>query len=221
MAPRDLQPLTAAPSPLASAPRDPLPLAAAPVPYRVMKGGGGCGRQEGICSTSPLRPPPLFLHLSTVVAAVGGKGMGVAGVAHIGFMPVACPAVARAAPAPPPPAPTFLLHPPAAGAALGGRGSAVPAPLPPPLLLHLSAAGAAVGGRVWGWRVWRVLLSPERLLHRPPPAPPFLLHPPAVGAAVGGRGSAAPAPPAPPPPFLQPPPAAGAAVGEGMGVVGV
>ncbi|CAI5516546.1 unnamed protein product [Closterium sp. Naga37s-1] len=106
MAPRDLQPLTAAPSPLASAPRDPLPLAAAPVPCRVMKGGGGCGRQEGICSTSPLCPPPSPPSLCCGCSS-WGEGMGVAGVAHIGFMPVAHPAVTRVAPAPPPPAPPF------------------------------------------------------------------------------------------------------------------
>ncbi|CAI7860264.1 unnamed protein product, partial [Closterium sp. NIES-53] len=47
--------------------------------------------------------------------------MWVAGVAHDGFLPVARPAIARAAPTPPPP-PPFLLHPPAARAALEVAG---------------------------------------------------------------------------------------------------
>ncbi|CAI7797545.1 unnamed protein product [Closterium sp. NIES-54] len=64
MAPRDLPPLTTAPSPLASAHRDLLPLAAAPVPRRIMEGKGvargvtvsSCPR--ALQSHAQLRPRP-------------------------------------------------------------------------------------------------------------------------------------------------------------------
>ncbi|CAI7737706.1 unnamed protein product, partial [Closterium sp. NIES-53] len=62
MAPRDLQPLTAAPSPLASAPRDLSPLAAAPVPRHIMEGTGvargGSSCPRALQSHAQLRPRP-------------------------------------------------------------------------------------------------------------------------------------------------------------------
>ncbi|CAI7835116.1 unnamed protein product [Closterium sp. NIES-53] len=118
---------------------------------------------EGTCSTSPPptpRPPPSPPSLCCRCRS-GGKGMGVASVANLLL-------------------PERLLHrpfsylPPAAGAAVGGRGSAAPAPptLPPrpPFLLHFWGGRRGRGGR-------REPLQPHPLPCLSPPA----------ATAVGGR----------------------------------
>ncbi|CAI7824980.1 unnamed protein product, partial [Closterium sp. NIES-53] len=62
MAPHDLQPLTAALSPLASAPCNPSPLAVAPVPCSILKGKGvargGSPCPRALQSHAQLRPRP-------------------------------------------------------------------------------------------------------------------------------------------------------------------
>ncbi|CAI5506408.1 unnamed protein product [Closterium sp. Naga37s-1] len=110
--------------------------------------------------------------------------------------------------------PPFLLHFPAAGAAVGGRGSAAPAP-PRPLFSSIPG-GWRIVEQQWGGRGSAapapppppLLLSPSATvqqwgggdLQHQPPSPPFLLHPWGVadsGAAVGGEGICSTSPPTP------------------------
>ncbi|CAI7791752.1 unnamed protein product [Closterium sp. NIES-53] len=140
------------------------------------------------------------------------RGIGVAGVANDGFLPVVRPAVARE-PLHRPPAPPFsstpLLIVQQGGEGMGVAGvandgllpvarfavaRAAPTPPPPPLLLHPPATLAAAGGRVGGGGCGARRVParrapcgrPSSSYTTPPPAPHFLLHPPAACAAVGG-----------------------------------
>ncbi|CAI5512217.1 unnamed protein product [Closterium sp. Naga37s-1] len=180
MAPRDLPPLTAAPSPLVSAPRDLSPLAAAPVPRRIMEGKGvargDCGAAVGGRGSAALAPPaPPFSYLPLLRVQQWGGG----DLQHQ-----------------PPPVPPLLLHPwgvTDSGAAVGGRGFAASAPPRPPLLLSLSLPHLVLGG---GGSLEVQGEAGGDLRHQPPPAPPTSPPSPCCGCSGGGEGIWSPVCPA-------------------------